>query len=154
MEPFAAIFNTITLWHWLVLGAVLIGLEVIAPSTYLLWPGLAALATGGIVALMPELGWQYHLVLFAVLSVAATILGRRYAVSGGEATDQPLLNRRASQYVGRVAVVAEAFAGGRGPIILDDTRWPAKDAGGQDLKPGTRVEIIGTDGPVLSVKAV
>ena len=33
-------------WAWIILGVVLIGLELPAPGVFLVWLGLAAIATG------------------------------------------------------------------------------------------------------------
>ena len=64
-------------WLWLILGFVLVGAEVMMPGAFLLWPGIAALLTGMVAYSMPGLGWQALAVLFAVLTVASALLGRR-----------------------------------------------------------------------------
>lgn len=40
-------------WHWLALGLLLIGSELLLPAFYLIWFGLGALLTGLVVALVP-----------------------------------------------------------------------------------------------------
>ena len=40
------IFAELTPWHWMTAGVLLCALELIAPTTFFLWPGVAALATG------------------------------------------------------------------------------------------------------------
>ncbi len=63
-------------------------------------------------------------------------------------TDEPALNRRGEQYIGRTATLIEPIVAGRGKISLDDTHWVVE---GPDMALGERVKIIETRGPVLVV---
>ena len=93
------------------------------------------------------------LMLFGALSIVSTIVWHAaYKKNGGPSPDSDL-NQRARRYLGRRAVVAEAFRNGRGSILLDDTRWQALSEGGGDLDPGAAVEIVGADGATLRVRA-
>jgi len=153
MDEIIQTLSTFGLWHWLALGVLLIALEVVAPSTYLLWPGLAAIVTGLVLLLWPDMSWQVQLLLFAVLAVAASIAGRMWIKSrGGIETDRPQLNMRASQYVGRRATVADSFTNGRGSITLDDTRWGARTKDGSNPTRGIEVEVVEADGTELTVQ--
>ena len=42
----AALLRQPRAWAWIILGLALIGLELLAPGVFLLWLGLAAIATG------------------------------------------------------------------------------------------------------------
>ena len=53
--------ETLTYWHWWILGVALIVLEMFAPGTFFLWMGIASGLVGFILLLAPELGWQYQL---------------------------------------------------------------------------------------------
>ena len=53
-------------------------------------------------------------------------------------TDQPLLNRRGAQLIGRIATLAEPIKDGRGRIRIGDTLWRVS---GPDLPAGTRVRV-------------
>jgi membrane protein implicated in regulation of membrane protease activity len=64
------------------------------------------------------------------------------------ASDQPDLNRRAAQLVGRLLVVAEAIEGGRGKVRAGDTVWPAE---GPDAPAGANVAVTGANGTSLQV---
>src|SRR5690606_37130642 len=63
-------------WNWWIAGLVLLGLEVVAPGTFLLWFGLAAILVGT-AALLFDLTWQVQLILFLALAVALVLVGRR-----------------------------------------------------------------------------
>jgi len=67
-----------------------------------------------------------------------------------EETDEPLLNRRADQLVGRTAVLEEPILDGYGRIRLGDTTWRVA---GPDLPAGTRVRVISAKGGELQVEA-
>ena len=64
-------------------------------------------------------------------------------------SDQPDLNRRAAQLVGRVLVVAEAIEGGRGKVRVGDTLWPAE---GPDTPAGAEVRVAAAKATVLVVE--
>ena len=144
----------LTLWHWLALGAILVALEIITPTTYLLWPGLAALVMGALTAIVPDLSWQVQLLIYAVLAVAVSLAGRKFMPKPGDIVETSRLNRRADQYVGRRALAAENFVAGRGPVTIDDTRWPAQTLDGSSPAKGATVEVKAADGMLLKVTPV
>ena len=65
-------------------------------------------------------------------------------------SDQPDLNRRAEQLIGRVLLLEEAIEGGRGKVRVGDTLWLAE---GADLPAGTRVKVTGVRRDALQVEA-
>jgi inner membrane protein len=66
-------------------------------------------------------------------------------------SDQPDLNRRAEQLIGRVLLLEEAIEGGRGKVRVGDTLWLAE---GVELPAGTRVKVTGVRRDALQVEAV
>ena len=141
-------------WSWMVFGAVLLAIEILAPGVYLLWLGIAAIITGALSFWLSDTSfwlWQTQIVAFLILSVASTLAGRRYfpaTDSGG--TDEPLLNLRSHQLVGRTALLEEPIHEGRGRIRIDDTLWRVN---GPNLPAGTRVRVISASGNELTVAA-
>ena len=132
-------------WSWLVLALVLAGIEVVAPGTFFIWFGAAALVVG-LLALAVAMSWQVELVLFVVLSAVAVLIGRRFYGRASKEGDG-FANDRLGRQVGRFAVVDRAIEGGSGHIRLDDTVWRAD---GPDLPVGARVRITGhSDGRFL-----
>jgi len=125
-------------WSWLVLALVLAGIEVVAPGTFFIWFGAAALVVG-LLALAVVMSWQVELVLFVVLSAVAVLIGRRFYGRASKEGDG-FANDRLGRQVGRFAVVDRAIEGGSGHIRLDDTVWRAD---GPDLPVGARVRITG-----------
>jgi len=141
-------------WNWIVLGAVLLGLEVFAPGVYLLWIGVAALLTGALSFQLGDAawwGWPAQVIVFLALSLASVIVGRYAFGSDKGESDQPLLNQRERQLVGEISTLEEDLRDGHGRIRLGDTLWLAT---GPDLPVGTRVRVVGSQGTTLKVEAV
>ena len=145
------LLEAVEFWHWWAIGVGLIVLELLMPSTVLLWPGLAAGVVGLILLIFEDLGWRYQLLWFAVLSVACLVVGRRYMLARHKPEDESTLNRRAEQHLGREFVIEEAIHNGRGQIKLDGVIWKLK---GPDLAAGSRVKVSGSDGVALVVEAM
>jgi membrane protein implicated in regulation of membrane protease activity len=141
-------------WNWMVLGFVLLALEIIVPGVFLLWIGVAALITG-VISLMiwdaPLWSWQAQVLVFLVLSLVSAYLGNRLMGGRKGQTDQPLLNRRSEQLIGRTATLTEPIREGRGRIQLGDTLWLVS---GPDLPTGTRVRVASVQGSELVVEKV
>lgn len=136
-------------WHWLALGLALMALEILAPSTYLLWMGVAAMGVGALLWLMPGLMPEMQLILFALFSILAIVLGRRYVKKHPIKTDHPTLNVRGAQAIGRILTLDAPIINGVGRARMDDTLWRVL---GPDLSAGTRVEVIGVEGTALRVR--
>ncbi len=138
---------------WWILGVVLLAAELAAPGVFLIWIGAAAIVIGLLSLALWETafwGWQVQLLLFAALSGAFALAGRRFYSSRNQATDEPNLNRRGESLVGRTATLHEPIAEGRGRIRLDDTWWSVM---GPDLPAGTQVKVVAASGRDLKVEA-
>lgn len=136
-------------WHWWVLGVVLIILEAFSPGVYFIWMGVAAGVVGLVALLVPSLGWEFQLLIFALVSVASVFLIRLFLQRRPIATDQPKLNRRGEQYIGRTFTLDTPIVNGLGKIRVDDSTWKIE---GEDCSAGSKVVVIGVDGVVLRVE--
>jgi hypothetical protein len=147
----SALLAHVAYWHWWVLAALLVVFEMIAPGAFLLWLGVAAALVGAVLLVAPGLDWGVQLLLFAVLALVAFAGWRKYGRRiPDRPTDEPLLNRRGSQYVGRLFTLDEPIVNGYGKIRVDDTTWKIV---GPELAAGTRVKVVGVDGTILKVEA-
>jgi membrane protein implicated in regulation of membrane protease activity len=138
-------------WHWWILAGVLIVLEMVVPGVFLLWLGIAAAVTGLVSFAAPGTIWQVQGLIFAVLAVASVWGWRIYQRRNPTETDQPTLNRRAEQYVGRRLTLDEAIVNGRGHARVGDSNWRVE---GPDLPAGSSVIVTGVEGTVLKVERV
>lgn len=134
-------------WNWWLLGVVLMAIEAILPGFFFLWMGVAALLVGLILTVLPDMGWAYQVMLFAVLSVGSIVAWRLRLRKHPIRTEDPLLNRRGHQYVGRVFTLETPVVNGQGKIRVDDSTW--KVMVDRDYPAGTRLRITGVDGVVL-----
>jgi inner membrane protein len=135
-------------WNWFVVAVALFALESVVPGVHFVWFGIAAVIVGAL-GLTIDIAWEWQLITFAIISCITVFFARRYASPQVAASDQPELNLRAEQYVGRVVMVEEAISDGRGKVRVGDTVWNAQ---GSDTPQGARVKITGTNGTCLLVE--
>lgn len=143
------LMEQIDFWHWWILAALLLALEMFAPTTLFLWTGVSAAAVGFIVYFTDGTSWQVQFVLFAVLSVASVFAGRLYVRLHASPDDENTLNRRGAQYIGRSFTLDAPIVNGAGQLRVDDTNWKIE---GEDCVSGARVRVTGLDGAVLKVE--
>ena len=134
---------------WAVLALLLIAAETLAPGAFMLWMGFAAVAVFVAVLLVPGIPVLAQAAAFVVLSFVTIQVYRKWFRKAARQSDQPLLNRRAAQAIGRVAVLEQAIDRGQGRIKLDDAFWVVE---GPDLPAGTTVRVVAVDGMVLKVQ--
>lgn len=145
----AGLLAQVDYWHWLILGGVLLLVEVAAAGFFFLWLAIAAVITGLVLLLFPGLDWQYQLMLFSGLSVISIAAFRRYQRSNPVTTDQPTLNRRGEQYIGRSFTLEQPIINNIGVIRVDDSTWRIS---GADLPAGATIKVVAADGVVLMVE--
>ena len=140
-------------WNWMVLGMLLLAAEILLPGVMLLWIGIAALIVGALSLGLWNLAvwsWQVQVLVFLALSLASAVIGRRIVARRQDDTDQPLLNRRGEQLIGRTATLTEPIRESYGRIHVGDTVWRVT---GPDLPAGTRVRVVGVRDMDLVVEA-
>ncbi len=142
----------VVFWHWWALGFLFLVIEMTLPGFVFLFIGVAAGAVGAILLAAPGLDWKFQLLLFAVISVASITGWRIYVKKNPHETDEPALNQRGVQYIGRVFVLEADMSLGRGKIQVDDTTWRAECEAGEDVPAGSRVKVIGIEGTTLKVE--
>jgi hypothetical protein len=136
--------------HWLVFGLILLIAEMATGTTYLLWPGVAALITA-LVAFLHIGNWASDIALFAVLTIALTAFGRPLVRRFRRADSGARINERAAQMVGTRGVLT-AFANGVGSMKINDSIWRA--VSDEALQAGQQVEIAAVEGVTVKVRAV
>jgi membrane protein implicated in regulation of membrane protease activity len=135
-------------WGWLGLGLLLIVTEMaLAPGSYLLWIGLAALGMAAI-ASATTLSISAELTLFGVLALASGVLG--WVVYGRRAVDDAAqeLHDPARTLLGKVVIIATAIENGIGQAQIGDSVWRVS---GPDMAAGSKARIVSVDGATLVV---
>ena len=139
----------IVFWHWWILAGLLLILELTAPAFFFLWLGIAAAAVGLILLVFPSIDLETQLVLFSIASVVSVLAWRKYRETRPLITDQPNLNRRGHQYIGRIFSLKDPITNGVGKVTVDDSTWRVK---GPDLPAGTHIKVTGVEGVIFKVE--
>lgn len=143
------LFEQLQAWHWFVFAVILFVLELLITTGFFLGMALAALVLAGVLFVVNGIAWSWQLLWFGVLSVALTLAYRRFFRQVNAATDNPLLNNRAAQLIGKSFVLGVDLDR-NGADMLGDTRWTLRCAG--RIKKGSRVRVVDVDGMVLRVE--
>jgi hypothetical protein len=154
-SPLIDFFANLGFWNWFFLAIILFALETFVPGVHFLWFGLAATIVGLLVTGAIGLGysdlfsWPLQLVAFATISVLTVFCVKTLSKSDAAKSDEPNLNIRGAQYIGRTVTVENAIKNGRGKVRVGDTLWNAE---GEEAASGTRVRVTGVNGTALVVE--
>ena len=135
---------------WAAVALLLFAAEALVPGAFMLWLGLAATAVFLIALAVPELSPLVQVALFVVLSFISIQVYRRWFRGRERESDQPMLNRRADQLIGRVVPLDRAIVNGVGRVQIADAYW---DVAGADLPTGSVVRVVAVDGMTLKVES-
>jgi len=136
-------------WYWWLIALVLLVLEILTPGYFFMWMAASGFLTGAIVLLIPAATMNMQILIFSILSVVAIIVWKFYGKKHPIASDQPLLNKRGDQYIGRVFSLYEPIKNGQGKIKVDDSIWKVH---GEDCDINSRVKVIAIRGTVFEVE--
>ncbi|MDR3388029.1 MAG: NfeD family protein [Rudaea sp.] len=137
-------------YGWWLLALVLLGVEIMVPGFFMLWIGIAAAVMGLLLLALPELSFLTQAAVFVLLALVSCYCYWRFVrrIADGP-SDQPLLNRRAEQYIGRRFVLEGPIVNGQGKARVGDSLWLVE---GPELPAGSTIEVIAVDGTTLKVK--
>jgi len=138
-------------WYWWVIGFILLVLEILTPGYFFMWMAASGFLTGAIVLLLPATGMNMQILIFSVLSVVAIIAWKFYGKRHPTESDQPLLNKRGVQYIGRIFNLYQPIKNGEGKIKVDDSIWKVH---GEDCDINSRVKVVAIRGTVFDVEKV
>ncbi|MDQ7090879.1 MAG: NfeD family protein [Methylococcales bacterium] len=140
----------ILFWYWWVIAVFLLGVEMLSAGFFFLWMSVSAFITGLLLLLFPMIV-EIQLFIFSILSVGSVVAWKRYMRSHPIKSDQPHLNQRNDQYIGRVFTLVTDIDGGDGKIKINRSHWKVE---GEDCPVGTRVKIVSVNGNFFNVKPV
>lgn len=140
----------LTYWTWWILGVLLIIIELFVFAAFFLWIGISAILTGILLWLFQSMPWTLQLFIFSVLSFASIFMWKKFFNGALDKSDQPMLNKRTQQFVGRTLELEQAIENGMGTATIDDSKW--RLLADQDYPQGTKVKVISEDGVNLIVE--
>jgi membrane protein implicated in regulation of membrane protease activity len=137
----------LTPWHWLTAAVIIIVIEMLMGTYYLLWVGFAAAVTA-LIQWVFGIGWQAQIIVFFIFSMVSIVAWHYYAKNNPEVDSMPNLNKRGRQIIGRTFNLSHAIINGVGKINVDDSTWKVE---GEDLPVGTQVKVTDIRGTILKV---
>ena len=151
MPDLSELYLSHAFWVWMAFAAALLAIEVATGSGWLL-PSSASAAAVAILAVFTGIPLPVALLVFALLSIATTLLARRYFPRWVTADHGHDINDNVGRLVGHHGVVVGPFAGRAGRVFIDGKEWAAELAEGDGLEAGSRVEVVGVAGAHLRVR--
>lgn len=142
--------DQIQFWYWLVAAVIMIVIEMLLPLAYFLWMGVSAFIVGLLLFAMPSIPLLIQVIIFGALSVITLVLYKKHENANPTENDEPNLNRRGEQYVGRIFTLHEAIVNGVGKVKVDDSTWKVR---GVDMPAGSKVRVLSVDGTVFNVES-
>jgi membrane protein implicated in regulation of membrane protease activity len=151
MDWLAQLYAGQPFWVWLAIAVVILAVETAAQTEWLLWPAVSAGIVAVATAIGMDIGLPGELILFALLTVASTVLARRF-IQKINPSDVDI-NDRNARLIGQRAKVVEAFVDGRGRVFVSGAEWSA-EIEGAGPPVGDSVIVDGALGSRLKVRAV
>ncbi len=136
-------------WHWIALGFGLMAVEMLLPSFFFLWLGVAALAVGIVMLAVPDMEWSLQWTLFAVMGMGSFFITRVMMKNRKHEHAESKLNKRAAQWIGEVIVIETAIEHGHGKATVGDSIWSVT---GPDMPVGAKAKVVGAKGTELNVE--
>jgi membrane protein implicated in regulation of membrane protease activity len=134
---------------WGAAALLLFAAEALAPGAFMLWLGFAAVVVFIGVLLVPGIPLLAQVAAFIALSFVSIQVYRRWFTHNDRVSDQPMLNRRVAQLIGRVVSLESPIVNGRGRVQIADAYW---EVAGPELPAGTVVKIVGAIDTTLRVE--
>ena len=141
--------NQIEFWYWLIAAVIMIVIEMLLPAAYFLWMGISAFIVGLLLFAIPTMPVLIQVIIFGVLSVVTLVMYKKHKKANPTVNDEPNLNRRGEQYVGRTFTLDEPIVNGVGKVKVDDSTWKVK---GNDMPAGSKVRVMSVDGTIFNVE--
>ncbi len=141
MTSLADIYLSHPLWVWMGVGAILLAVEVMTGSGWLLWPAACAVVVGLITLTGIDLGMAGSLAVFAVLTIITSLTARRFA-PGFSRNDGDDINDRAGSLAGQIGVATTAFIDGDGRVLVNGAEWAGRLQDGGEVVLGAKLTVV------------
>lgn len=136
-------------WHWMVIGFVLVGAEMLVPAFYLIWFGLGALMLGLLLAVVP-LSMTSQLLAWTLISSGMVLLWFRYLKP-----KTLTLAGQADAIIGEIGLLTRDVA----PFERGEVRFQKPLAGAEvwpciadeQIAAGSRVRVSSVEGNVFKI---
>ncbi|SDK69935.1 hypothetical protein SAMN05192566_2109 [Methylophilus rhizosphaerae] len=139
------------IWVWCGLGLVLLCLEMVSGTSYLLWPGMAALAMALLAWLLPAFSHAAQIVMYAICCVLAVALWRKRE----KVRPAPRVGQAQGEEIGRQGTIIVAVSPAQpGRIrfsqgVMGSKEWSA--VADVEIAAGQAARIIAVEGNSVRV---
>lgn len=140
--------DTLTCWHWFILGALLLAGETLGLARFLMGASVAAMLVGLVLLTGPAFAWPTQVFLFATFAVIFTLMQRRRVQTTARPASIHAI-RHAGELIGQTFVLDHSLPLGHGVLRVDGQNWPVHSP--EALMPGQHIKVIGLDGSTLKV---
>ena len=136
-------------WIWVAVAGLFLTAELPTGSGWLLWPAVSAGLVAYLTLLGVDVGLPGEIGAFALLTIATTLLSRRFLKRPAAITD---IND-AGRLIGRTGLATSPFVEGYGRVAVEGCEWAAELEHGGALEEGARIEVAAlADGARLVVR--
>lgn len=145
-HEFFALLQQMDFWGWMTFAFILIIIELITTTTFVLWLAIAA----GLIALAKlfiTIPTNYDWAFFGIASLVSLVT--TYRMFAQRKDGESRINARGREYIGQVITMHEGITQSKGRVQLDGVWW---SVAGPECDRDTKVRIVETDGNVLVVE--
>ncbi len=133
---------------WACAAMLLIGVEVLMPGFFMLWMGIAAAGVFVLLLAGLPLSTLWQLIVFGLFSFVSVGVYWKFLRKLAPVSDQPLLNQKLEQMLGKQVTLETAIVHGEGRVKIGDAFWQVQ---GPDCPQGALVRVVSVDSGILRV---
>ena len=141
------------IWAWAILGAVLISIELLSGTFYIIWFGIAALCVALMLAVSPGTPLSMQLLAFSVLSLTSFLVWRRKYKGQGPVSRVGQSHDDSIGKVGRITIAVSSEQNGTiifAVPVMSSREWTV--IADESITAGEQAEIVSIEGNFLRVK--
>lgn len=141
------------IWIWAILGLVLLSIEMLSGTFYVLWFGVSALGVALLLAAVPGATVPVQLLAFSVLSLTSLAIWRRKYKTQGEGSR---IGQSRDDTIGKIGRITEAVSTTQNGTItftipvMSSRVWTA--IADEAIAEGESAEVVSIEGNFLRVR--
>lgn len=129
------------LYPYLVIGIVLVIIDMMIGTVWVLAAGIGALVMALLMAIFPEMPVISQISSVVALSIILPILVKKYGIKKQLAQDASI-NNPAQSKVGMACTPLADFKDGQGRVMLGGTSWTAFSSDGENYVEGQKLTVV------------
>jgi len=135
-------------WYWWFAACILMMLEMLLPDMFFMALASAATATGLLGIFLSDLSFSIQFSIFAACAIISLFISRFFLAKQILVSDEPSLNKRSDDLIGRIFTLREPIIHGEGKLKAMASEW---NITGENCDSGCQVKVIAIQGLTLQV---